>query len=553
MDIDRARDDLGVFARVAGVNLADFQRRAFGLERFVTAVVASRQLGKSLCLALLGLWWAFREPEQHVLLLAPSEEGSRRLLRMVRDLATASPLLRLSVVDETAGTLTLSNGSVIRALAASERSARGWTANLLLVDECQLVPDELISAVLPVVSAREGSRVVMVGSASVASGAFYNHFAMGEAGSEHIAAYRWVARVAGGDDDAPWLRPEVVAAARDSMSPTRFAAEFRAEFQSGADAAFTRRWIDRVFVDYAPSSLASFGPAARAYVGIDWGLSEDRSTAVAIARFAGLSAYGVVFAHRWSAGEPLPDVVSEIASASGHFDTVIAESVGLGGPCCQLLWRELRKRPLEAGGGAPRPRAILIEDRGDPFRDPPSRPRLSAPRPGFVARKVEAHTTAEMKSSMFSALRLLGDQGRLFAPAAAEELRRELLMLKVSLTESGVERIAASAGHDDLAMALGMATFPLKGEGGKWRNRLSELAERAAHLPEPEQPFAAHDLPTVETASGLAIPRTPVWQSVAGPELTMPAGSDRRRESPVIREARERVREAMEATTEGGR
>lgn len=552
MDVDRARGDLGVFARVAGVNVADFQLRSFGLEKFVTAVVASRQLGKSLCLALLALWWAFHEPEQHVLLLAPSEEGSRRLLRTVRDLATASPLLRSSVVDETAGTLTLTNGSVIRALAASERSARGWSANLLLVDEAQLVPDELISAVLPVLSAREGSRVVMAGSASVASGAFYNHFMMGEAGSEHTASFRWVARVAGGDDDAPWLRPEVVAAARDSMSPTRFDAEFRAEFQSGADAAFTRRWIDRVFADYAPSSLASFGPAARAYVGLDWGISEDRSTAVAIARFAGLPAYGVVYAHRWEAGEPLPDVVEEVAKAPGHYDTMISESNGLGGPCCQLLWRELRKRPLEAGGGAPRPRAIVIEDNSDPF-GPPTRPRLQAARPGFVVRKVEAYTTSEMKSSMFSALRLLGDQGRLFAPAAAEELRRELMLLRVSLTESGVEKIAASAGHDDLAMALGMATFPLKGEGGKWRNRLSELAERAAHLPEPEQPFAAHGLPTVETASGLAIPRTPVWQSVAGPELTLPAGFGRRRESPVIRDARERVRAAMEATTEGGR
>jgi hypothetical protein len=550
VDIDRARDDFAVFARVAGVNPADFQLRSFGLEKFVTAVVASRQLGKSLCLALLGLWWAFREPEQHVLLLAPSEEGSRRLLRTVRDLATASPLLRSSVVDETTGTLTLSNGSVLRALAASERSARGWSANLLLVDEAQLVPDELISAVLPVVSAREGSRVVMVGSASVASGAFYNHCAMGEAGSEHVASYRWVARVAGGEDDAPWLRPEVVAAARDSMSPTRFNAEFMAQFQSGADAAFTRRWCDRFFADYSPSSLASFGPAARAHVGVDWGLSEDRSTAVGIARFAGLPAYGVVYAHRWSAGEPLPDVVSEIASAPGHFDTVIAESVGLGGPCCQLLWRELRKRPLEAGGGAPRPRAILIEDNSDPF-GPPTRPRLRAPPPDFVARKVEAYTSSEMKSSMFSATRLLGDQSRLFAPAAAEELRRELMLLRVSLTESGVERIAASAGHDDLAMALALATFPLKGEGGKWRNRLSELAERASRLPEPDLPPGVHGLPTVETASGLAIPRTPAWQSVAGPELTMPAGFDQRRESPVIRDARERVRAAMEAVDQG--
>jgi len=246
-------------------------------------------------------------------------------------------------------------------------------------------------------------------------------------------------------------------------------------------------------------------------------------------------------------------VVNDIAAAPAHYDAVIAESVGLGGPSAQYLWRELQKRPLDRGGGLRRRFMVVNPVDEDPFGRPTrARPPQAQ---GFATAKLEMHTTAEMKAGMFSGLRLLGDRGVFFASAADEALRRELLMLKVQIMDTGTERIAASVGHDDLAMGLGLAALPRKGQRGAWTTRLSELADRASRLPEPDLPPGIAALPTVETASGLAIPRTPVWQSVAGPEITLPAGFDpnRRPESPRITEAREAVRAAMTAVNEGGR
>jgi hypothetical protein len=77
--------------------------------------------------------------------------------------------------------------------------------------------------------------------------------------------------------------------------------------------------------------------------------------------------------------------------------------------------------------------------------------------------------------------------------------------------------------------------------------RLAELAEPGRALPEAMLPPGVSALPTVPGPGGLAVPQRPIWQSISGPEITLPSGFDpnRRPESPRITEAREAVRAAM--------
>ena len=145
--------------------------------------------------------------------------------------------------------------------------------------------------------------------------------------------------------------------------------------------------------------------------------------------------------------------------------------------------------------------------------------------PTFVTRKNFIHSSAEFKAATFSTLRLMIDQERLILPASAEDLLRELLMLRVDLTPSGLERVEAGSGDDDLADALGYALAPWR-DGPAWRFHVAELADpRRGRLPEANLPPGAEDLPTVPTGGGLRVPRTPLWQSPAGRELTVPPGS----------------------------
>ncbi|MEX0993433.1 MAG: hypothetical protein WDZ37_05500 [Solirubrobacterales bacterium] len=552
-DFQRLKSDLGYFAAtVAPDALTDWQLAALGLRTRVTVVVAGRQLGKSYSLAVLACWWAFRRPGQRVLVVSAGDAAARRLLAEVRRIATGSELLADSVTDELAGLLTLTTGSEVRSVPASEKQIRGWSADLLIADEASLIPDDLLlGAAFPVTAAREHARIVLASSATTASGAFYDHARRGEGGSEHVKTFVWVARAAGGPDDAPWLTPSAVEGARESMTDLRFGAEYLAEFASGADLLFSRAAIDRATADYLPLSLAELRGPARMLGGVDWGQVNDRSALVAVGRLAipGERVFAVACAERWRAGEPLPDVVESIGSSPAHFDTLVAETNGLGGPCAQLLWRRMAEREPDAGGAEAR-RYVMIEER-------PWEPQLGArpwsralPR-GFATRKVGAHTTAPMKSAAFSALRLLLDQGRLLLPASAEELHRELLMLRVDLTPDGGEKIAASTGHDDLPMALALASVPYKPRG-EWRNYLAELAEPRRPLPEPTLPPRVAELPTVQTPGGLTLPRRPVWVSVNGDELTTPPELDRPAPEPKhLKAARASVAVALATHDEG--
>jgi hypothetical protein len=63
---------------------------------------------------MLAVWTGYRQPGARVLLVSASDDAAKRLLAECRDIATRSPVLAPSVVDEQVAVLTLSNGSRIK-------------------------------------------------------------------------------------------------------------------------------------------------------------------------------------------------------------------------------------------------------------------------------------------------------------------------------------------------------------------------------------------------------------------------------------------------------
>ncbi len=510
------RRDAGAFAEAIGMPLSPVQRRAVRFDKRITVVVAPRQSGKSRLLAVVALWSAFRRRKQRVLIISTGEDGSRRLLSEIRRMAASSPLLAGSVLLEQAAILRLSNGSEIRSVPASERQVRGWSVDLLLVDEAALVPDELVlSAAFPTVAARPDARIVLASSATVASGVFYDHAMRGDAGTEHVETIRWTLA------DAPWISPSVIEAMRSSMPEIRFRAEMENVFASGADALFTRATLERATADYRPATLGTLTGPARVLGGQDWGATEDRSACVAIARLpipGALPVFGVALTRRWAAGEPLTDVIDELARSPAHWAALTLETNGLGMPCAQILAKRIRERPTDQGGGR-RSRYVLIDDSPGAR---PKRPSPWTPNRAWVTRLNPVHVSAESKAATYSALRLLLDGGQLVLPASATDLLRELMLLRVDLSPSGMERIEASSGHDDLPDALALALGPYRDPSGHWRTLLAQAAQRPA-------PGAASAVPggpsTVTTGAGLRVPSQPAWQSVTGRHITPPFGT----------------------------
>ena len=269
----KARGDLLAFSKLVRTPLAPWQAEALRLERRTTVIVAPRQVGKSRSLAVLGLWWAFRKRGQRVLIVSAGEEASRRLLGEVRRIVAGSGLLAGSVTDELAAVVTLSNGSEIRSVPASERQIRGWSVDLLLVDEAAQVDDELLfGAALPTTAARAEARIVLAGSPAAAEGAFFVFSEQGESGSEHVETFRW--RLG----DAAWISGAVVDAARAQLVPALFEREYEGRF---ADVDADERVIDRRWIEAAQER--SIEARGRMAYGLDVARMGTDSSVLAVA------------------------------------------------------------------------------------------------------------------------------------------------------------------------------------------------------------------------------------------------------------------------------
>jgi hypothetical protein len=139
-------------------------------------------------------------------------------------------------------------GRRFRSLPASDRGIRGNVAHLLVADEAAPISDDLLlGAAFPTTTT--GGPVVLASGASVAAGAFFNHVRLGETGAEHVESFRWVARAAGGSEDADWITPSAIERDRSSLGDLRFRAEHLGLFGTGEDYLFSREALDRVTVE----------------------------------------------------------------------------------------------------------------------------------------------------------------------------------------------------------------------------------------------------------------------------------------------------------------
>jgi hypothetical protein len=223
--IDAARGDIAVFADIIGQPLKSWQSDALQLNKRVTVVVAPRQTGKSRSLSVLALHRAYRRAGTHVLILSAGDEAAKRLLAEVRRIAAGSPLLAGSVVEERTSLLRLTNGSTVRSVPASEQQVRGWSIDLLLVDEAAMIDDALLlQGAFPTTMARPDARIVLASSPFGTSGAFYSYAMRGQNGSESTSTFRW--RLA----DAVWVSTDTIASLREGLSELGAAAELDGEF-----------------------------------------------------------------------------------------------------------------------------------------------------------------------------------------------------------------------------------------------------------------------------------------------------------------------------------
>src|SRR5262249_19337221 len=207
-----------------------------------TLLLCARQVGKSTATAFLAIREALLAPGSTVLVISPTLRQSGELLRKV--LTGLNALGRpVALTGEAASSITLANKSRGLSLPGSEATVRGFSADLLIVDEAARVTDGLLAGVRPMLAAT-GGRFVALSSAFAKSGWFYDFWNQAGEGWHKVSVVA---------DECPRISREFLAEERRLLGPRIFDAEYRNVWCDAIDCVFDSEAVDRaVSADVIP-------------------------------------------------------------------------------------------------------------------------------------------------------------------------------------------------------------------------------------------------------------------------------------------------------------
>jgi hypothetical protein len=147
--------------------LYDYQKEmlvSFADNRF-NVIATARQAGKSTVTCAFILWYIIFHPEKTVALLANKGETAREILGRIQLAYQHLPRwLQQGVKEWNKGSMELENNSRVLASATSSDAIRGYSINLLFIDEAAFIEnwDTFFTSVYPTISSGKESKIILV-------------------------------------------------------------------------------------------------------------------------------------------------------------------------------------------------------------------------------------------------------------------------------------------------------------------------------------------------------------------------------------------------------
>jgi len=402
----------------------------------IRVMCAGRQVGKSRTLAIEALYRAFTQPNAFVLLISAGEVAARRLLEECATLASASPLLRGSVVDDQRTQLTLSNGSRIISVPASQKQIRGWPVDLLIIDEAGFVDNEIWRAAEPAIIARPGARIILSSSPWGGIDHFFRQlFNRGmDSPDARYASFHWPTSL------NPLVSADDLEAIRERESSHYFNREYLAEWTEEAGAFFSTDEIDSAVANYELVDPMTARGDYRVVGGLDWGMAHDANAVVYLAASGDVDL---------NAAKHRSEPVFWIPAIEQHFRMEYATFIDRLIDHAKRM--NVQRFISETNGVGQMPTQVLKQRMND------------LPSPGGLHHVNAVATTIHRKNAGFSRMKVLLQSGRLVLPNHPD-LLRQLHALTYEQTEIGTLKISVpeNIGHDDLAMALMQAVSTIQ-------------------------------------------------------------------------------------------
>jgi hypothetical protein len=221
-------------------------------------LVCGRQIGKTLLLINMLLYYGINNPRTTLLWVSPYYSMAVKVLSQIIDAIEQSGIVKEANKSEKI--ITLVNGSRIYFRSAEKpETIRGLSVDYGFIDEAQDVDDDAFNkAILPVFTAK-GKKVLIAGTPKNKSW-FYTYFMRGS--QDGYNSYSAPSSV------SPYVSQEFLQEQKQSLPPAIYEQEFEAKWQEGDGEVFTN--IDGVCIldQWLPTNKPTVG-------GLDLGTKQD--------------------------------------------------------------------------------------------------------------------------------------------------------------------------------------------------------------------------------------------------------------------------------------
>jgi hypothetical protein len=208
---------------------------------------ASRQVGKSTVIAALSLHKAHFAPGSLTILFAPTEKQAKELFAKVARYhiayggeVSADNYRRMSnrggdTAAIRAMGVAFPNGSRVEAMAATDNSSRGFSPDLLVIDEAAYAQDSFYDSILPSLAVSQGE-LILASTPNGKRGFFYDEWVNGGDPWDRFEIPFW---------KCPRIDPAFVERQRKRRGDRHVRQEYMCSFEETEDSVFSREQVKR--------------------------------------------------------------------------------------------------------------------------------------------------------------------------------------------------------------------------------------------------------------------------------------------------------------------
>jgi len=153
-------------------DIYDYQKAYLRDENNRKILCCGRQVGKSVMNADECIECTYLNDHYEVIIASPSKPQTKEMFDRIKTMIACSPLLSEYIVVCNQAEIRFRNNSVIKCVTANPKAARGYTCNLLIMDEAAFIEEEVFQAIDATTLVREGG-IRLLSTPNTKEGRFY--------------------------------------------------------------------------------------------------------------------------------------------------------------------------------------------------------------------------------------------------------------------------------------------------------------------------------------------------------------------------------------------